>query len=235
MVLVKHFEAKTRCFIAIYDSTAYSLRCLYLKIWRFLLMMMTTTTKPIALPLAHAHGIITGQGLAELPVERFKCRSFIIRLCDFISVICFIHAILDPCRSWCEETKVAPGDKITEQTSGHYGRDIQKVKGAGVSMEDHHSLFHQMQVLYNVHVASSPWRISLSFSHFFTYANFICKNQRRGNKSLIQNPAHPWPPGHGIQLGTGSHTLHGALYHSHAAFWTVLTSLTDNKGYLGEP
>ena len=37
-----------------------------------------------------------------------------------------------------------------------------------------------------------------------------------------------------LRLGTDGHALHCPLYHSRTAFWTVLTSLTGNKGYLGE-
>ena len=70
-------------------------------------------------------------------------------------------------------------------------------------------------------------RLSLSFSHFFAHANFI--REKSKGRYGIQNLAHPWPPG--LQIGTGGHALHCALYHSRTAFWTVLTSLT---GYLGE-
>ena len=72
-------------------------------------------------------------------------------------------------------------------------------------------------------------RLSLSFSHFFARANFI-REKSKERESLVRNPAHPWLPGQGL----GGHTLHCAFYCSRTAFWTVLTSLTDDKDYLGE-
>ena len=72
-------------------------------------------------------------------------------------------------------------------------------------------------------LASSPG----SPSPFLT--NFIRKKSKE-RESLVQNPDHPWPPGQGL----GGHMLHCAFYHSRTAFWTVLTSLTDDKDYLGE-
>ena len=76
-------------------------------------------------------------------------------------------------------------------------------------------------------------RLSLSFSHFFARANFM-REKSKESESLVWNLAHLWPPGHGLQLGTGGHMLHCPLYHSRTTFWTVLTSLTGNRGYLGE-
>ena len=77
-------------------------------------------------------------------------------------------------------------------------------------------------------VASSPGSPS-PFLNFFARVNFICEKSKE-RESLVRNLAHPWPPGQGL----GGNSLLCAFYCSRAAFWTVLTSLTDNKDYLGE-
>ena len=41
---------------------------------------------------------------------------------------------------------MAPRYPLPEQTAGHHGRDLPKIESSGVSVEDHHSLLHQMQV-----------------------------------------------------------------------------------------
>ena len=78
-------------------------------------------------------------------------------------------------------------------------------------------------------LASSPGSPS-PFLTFSRARNLYAKYRRRLRESLVRNPAHPWPPGHGL----GGHSLLCAFYCSRAAFWTVLTSLTDDKDYLGE-
>ena len=74
------------------------------------------------------------------------CLDYALATYDVISAFCFVHPVIEPSLSWREETKVAFGHQITKQTPGHHGWDIQKTKGTRVSMEDHHSVLHQMQV-----------------------------------------------------------------------------------------
>ena len=45
-----------------------------------------------------------------------------------------------------QAVQVAPGHQIPEQTAGHHGRDLQEAEGTRLSVEDHHTLLHQMQV-----------------------------------------------------------------------------------------
>ena len=72
-------------------------------------------------------------------------------------------------------------------------------------------------------------RLSLSFSHYFARANFM-REKSKERESLVRNPAHPWPPGHGL----GGQELYCALYRFRDAFWIVLTPLTGNKGCVSE-
>ena len=48
--------------------------------------------------------------------------------------------------TYLQALQVAPRYPLPEQTAGHHGRDLPKIKSSGVSVEDHHSLLHQMQV-----------------------------------------------------------------------------------------
>ena len=83
--------------------------------------------------------------------------------------------------------------------------------------------------IYVYTVASSPG----SPSPFLTFSRariLYAKNRRRGRAWYGTSPTRTWPPGQGL----GGNSLLCTFYCSRAAFWTVLTSLTDNKDYLGE-
>ena len=113
----------------------------------------------------------------------------------------------------------------------HYGLYSPSPSGyaLGVAGFIIHNALPTMQYLLHIcMVASSPGSPS-PFLTFFARANFI-REKSKERESLVRNPAHPWPPGQGL----GGHSLLCAFYCSRAAFWTVLTSLTDNKDYLGE-
>ena len=48
--------------------------------------------------------------------------------------------------TYLQALQVAPRYPLPEQTAGHHGRDLSKIESSGVSVEDHHSLLHQIQV-----------------------------------------------------------------------------------------
>ena len=48
--------------------------------------------------------------------------------------------------TYLQALQVAPRYPLPEQTAGHHGRDLPKIESSGVSVEDHHSILHQMQV-----------------------------------------------------------------------------------------
>ena len=73
-------------------------------------------------PYAHTHTLIPANGSSSRQLRCTKSSMYL------------------------QALQVAPPYPLPGQTAGHHGRDLPKIESSGVSVEDHHSLLHQMQV-----------------------------------------------------------------------------------------
>ena len=92
-------------------------------------------------PYAHTHTLIPANGSSSRQLRYTKSSTYL------------------------QAFQVAPRYPLPEQTAGHHGRDLLKIESSGVSVEDHHSLLHQMQVGGAEGGGRSGWWVGLQISH----------------------------------------------------------------------
>ena len=109
-------------------------------------------------------GGVSGRGLRDHPKEFISMQEYDILEIEFLfryappSICAHTHTLIPANGSssrqlrctksstYLQALQVAPRYPLREQTAGHHGRDLPKIESSGVSVEDHHSLLHQMQV-----------------------------------------------------------------------------------------